>query len=530
AWTTTEAPNSGVNIKRLEREWRFSEINGDVGNVDLTIDVSTFPALPAGFSSYGIMIDSDGDFSSGTDVYEVALVSGTRYSVSGINIADGGFVSICAIDPKVSFTNDASDDFETNTSASMSIELNYIPKNNVTVEYTTADGSASSAQDYTAVSGATATISAGSSSANITIAITDDAAVETDETLTITLSAPSSGVDLGTTTVHTYTIHDDDDARKIYFDVNASSAAESTSPITVNVSMSSTSATDVSVDYSLNGGTATEGVGNDFVLSSGTVTITGGSGLTTGSFTFSVNDDVIYEGDETIKIKLSNPVGCNIDLPAPDNDGTGFSNYTYTINDNEITPEIQFTTTSGSGLESVSPVNISVEINKTSSIDVSVNYIVANISAINGSDYSLASGTVIIPPGSTSKNIVATIINDGIEELTESFKLTLSSPTNATIGANNVYTYTIDDNDLIGYKGAGGVGKSSNNKLWLCADDISQSDGTSVTSWTDRSGNSNNASQAAAANKPIYKTSIVNGHGVVRFDGTDDYFDDNHSY
>ena len=90
-WTTTETPNGGSDIQRFAREWRFSE-NGDVGDVDLLIDVSTFPPLPAGFTRNGIMVDSDGDFSSGATVYEVGLVAGSQYDVSGVNIGDGDYV------------------------------------------------------------------------------------------------------------------------------------------------------------------------------------------------------------------------------------------------------------------------------------------------------------------------------------------------------------------------------------------------------------------------------------------------------
>lgn len=61
-------------------------------------------------------------------------------------------------------------------------------------------------------------------------------------------------------------------------------------------------------------------------------------------------------------------------------------------------------------------------------------------------------------------------------------------------------------------------------KLWLKADAITGlSDGDSVASWSDSSGNSNDAVQATTANKPTYKTGIINSLPVVRFDDTDDY-------
>lgn len=60
-------------------------------------------------------------------------------------------------------------------------------------------------------------------------------------------------------------------------------------------------------------------------------------------------------------------------------------------------------------------------------------------------------------------------------------------------------------------------------KLWLKADSLGLSDGTAVSSWTDSSGTGNTATQATGANQPLYKTSIINGQPVVRFDGNNDF-------
>lgn len=63
----------------------------------------------------------------------------------------------------------------------------------------------------------------------------------------------------------------------------------------------------------------------------------------------------------------------------------------------------------------------------------------------------------------------------------------------------------------------------TNCELWLAADNIvGLNDGDAVTTWSDASGNARDATQATAAKKPIYKTAIVNGEPIVRFDGSDD--------
>ena len=56
-------------------------------------------------------------------------------------------------------------------------------------------------------------------------------------------------------------------------------------------------------------------------------------------------------------------------------------------------------------------------------------------------------------------------------------------------------------------------------KLWLKADALSLSDGDPVGTWTDSSGNANNATASGSA-RPTYKVAILNGHAALRFDGT----------
>lgn len=59
--------------------------------------------------------------------------------------------------------------------------------------------------------------------------------------------------------------------------------------------------------------------------------------------------------------------------------------------------------------------------------------------------------------------------------------------------------------------------------LWLDASQITGlSDGAAITTWPDMSGNGYNATQTGASTlKPTYKTSILNGKPVARFDGGD---------
>jgi Tol biopolymer transport system component len=79
------------------------------------------------------------------------------------------------------------------------------------VDFATINGTATNRTDYTYNSG-TLTLAAGESTKTLTVLITDDAIIENDETLTVTLSNPS-GASLGALNTATVTILNNDTAR-----------------------------------------------------------------------------------------------------------------------------------------------------------------------------------------------------------------------------------------------------------------------------------------------------------------------------
>lgn len=79
----------------------------------------------------------------------------------------------------------------------------------VTVNYATADGSATAGSDYTAAAG-TLTLLDGQASVNFSIAIIDDSEFEGDENFGVALSNPGGGATLGVPTGATTTIVDND--------------------------------------------------------------------------------------------------------------------------------------------------------------------------------------------------------------------------------------------------------------------------------------------------------------------------------
>ncbi|MEQ8625744.1 MAG: T9SS type A sorting domain-containing protein [Vicingaceae bacterium] len=76
---------------------------------------------------------------------------------------------------------------------------------------------------------------------------------------------------------------------------------------------------------------------------------------------------------------------------------------------------------------------------------------------------------------------------------------------------------------LFAQTGPGGVGNSTNIEAWLDASSLTLLNNDPVNSWTDLSGNNNNADQTTSADQPTFKTNEINGLPVIEFDGNSDF-------
>jgi len=212
-------------------------------------------------------------------------------------------------------------------------------------------------------------------------------------------------------------------------------------PFNVYVSRTSGSYGAVSVSYTTSGNTATQG--SDYLSASGTLTWADGD-TASKAISLTINDDSVYEGNETFTITLSNPAG-GATLG-------GQSSTAVTIVENE-TPSygtLQFSVASTTVNEDVGvPFNVYVSRTSGSYGAVSVSYATSGNTATQGSDYLSASGTLTWTDGDTaSKAISLTINDDSAYEGNESFAVSLSNPTGgATLGGQSSTTVSIVEND-----------------------------------------------------------------------------------
>ncbi|MBI4142794.1 peptidoglycan-binding protein [Candidatus Uhrbacteria bacterium] len=233
------------------------------------------------------------------------------------------------------------------------------------------------------------------------------------------------------------------DPPTVTLSISGSPAAEAGGVATVTATLSASTSDDVTVNLAFSG-TAT--LTTDYLRSGTSITVT--SGNTTGTATITAVQDALDEDDETIIMDIDTVTGAT---------ESGSQSVTATVTDDDAAPTIQLAAASSSGAESAN-ATIAISLSTASGRSVSAFYYATAGTAIgwdmgiNGyRDFSTNTSPccgVTWNAGETgTKTVTVTIINDTIDEGDETFTMTLSSGSNATLGATTVLTYTITDDD-----------------------------------------------------------------------------------
>jgi hypothetical protein len=197
----------------------------------------------------------------------------------------------------------------------------------VSVDYETSDGTATAGSDYTATSGSLNWAAGDSADKTFTVPVTWDGRAEGGESISLTLTNPGGGSDLGLTTAAIVRIGDDGASGPLAMGSNAYRVPEAAGTVTITATRSGGSlGGPVTVNYATSDGTAT--AGSDYTAASGTLTF--GPGQAAKSFTVDVTSDATHDGDESFRVALSD-AGGGASLGSPP--GT-----TVTITDDDAAP------------------------------------------------------------------------------------------------------------------------------------------------------------------------------------------------
>ena len=201
--------------------------------------------------------------------------------------------------------SDASGTEGTDATIDFRVTLHPAASDQVTVEYATADRTATAGKDYTATSG-TLTFAVGETRKTISVPITDDGVEDPGETFEVRLSNPSgSGI---REAVGIGTIHNTDPASSS-LSVADAEGAEGGDALAFVVTLAPAAESEVSVEYSTSDGSAIAGA--DYTATSGTLTFSVGE--TSKTVSVAIVDDDDEEETETVRLALSTPSGATLD-------------------------------------------------------------------------------------------------------------------------------------------------------------------------------------------------------------------------
>jgi hypothetical protein len=333
-------------------------------------------------------------------------------------------VSIAATDPAAAEPSSAGTLTVTRTGGGTATPL--------TVSYTVA-GTATSGADFRALEGSV-TIPAGRTSATIVVTPVDDDAIESTESVVVTLAANTAYI-VGSSSTATVDIGSDDVLPTVTLTAADPTAAEPAAPGSFRVARTGRTTTSLSVSYSI-GGTAT--TGTDFTTLTGTVTIP--VGVTFATITVTPVNDTVVELPETVILTLQPTTRYAVGTP---------SSATVTITDDDVLAEVTVTATDDDAAEPSSTGTFTVTRTGSTTTSLAVTYTLDG-TATNGSDYTAAPASPLtIPAGATSATITVTPTDDSLVEDDETVEIELSAGVGYEIGSPDTATVTIADDEPV---------------------------------------------------------------------------------
>jgi len=297
-----------------------------------------------------------------------------------------------------------------------------------TVNYATANGSATTPADYTAASG-TITFANGEASKTISVSTIDDAIFEGPKTFSVNLSSPSSGTAIANATA-VVTIADTEMVPELA--ISNVSVTEGGAAV-LTVTRSGLIASGVSVNYASANGTAV--APGDFGAVSGTLTFA--SGETSKTITVSTVNDSVHEAPESFTVGLSGATG-----------GAILTNATgrVSVADDDTAPSFAI---SGASVTEGGAIVMTVTKTGLTAATLSIVYETVNGGAAAPADYAAQSGTLTFLPGETSKTVTVTTVDDTVYEANETLSVRLSGASGGATISTASGTGTINDNDTM---------------------------------------------------------------------------------
>jgi hypothetical protein len=309
------------------------------------------------------------------------------------------------------------------------------------------------------------TIPAGMQSALVRTPITSDSTYEPDEGFTLTTTLLAGNVNVA-------------DPVGVATIVDQLPYIQAVNPVTVNegagqavftVTLSNASKEPVTVRYTTADGTATGGA--DYTPVTGLITFAPGE--TSKTIAVPILNDTVYEGDETFKLTLSEPV--NAGLPTPDVLGTIQDDGRGTGGTDDDRPRVG--TVSSPAAREGEPLDFTITLTTTSTTPTVLDVTPRSGSGTVGTDTgplevsfdggktftTVTDGKVTVPPGTDTLIVRVPTLPDSDPETSETIFLDVKAPADPA----PVYgTGTIEDVPLVSIAGPAAVDEAIGNATY----------------------------------------------------------------
>ena len=311
----------------------------------------------------------------------------------------------------------------------------------VGLQYQTSDSTAvtgySSGNDFAGVS-ATLVFAAGETLKTIRIPLVNDTAAEAIKAFKVSLYSPTNAV-LGNSVALGTIVDNDATAGAPVVRVNDAIVDESDGRAYITVTLDKPSASTVTLNYSTADASAIAGTDYQAVVSQ---VLSFAPGETAKTIAINLIDDTAAELAEAFAILFSNEAGATL---------TSHRSHVVLSPSDAVPASSPVITVPGAfAMESDGQMEFVISLSAPSTLPVSVYYQMSDNTAISGyssgNDFAGVNGTLVFGAGETLKTLHVPLVDDSTGESTESFKVTLYSPVNATIGSTAI-TGTILDND-----------------------------------------------------------------------------------
>ncbi|MDP1748666.1 MAG: Calx-beta domain-containing protein [Reyranella sp.] len=313
------------------------------------------------------------------------------------------------------------------------VKLSQAATGPVTVQYSTADGTATAGADYTARSG-TLTFATGETSKTITVPVLGDTAVEANEAFTLALSGASGATIADGSAIGTVT--------------NDDVAPPATGSNSLGYAISSNWGSGFTATMTVGAGSA--GLHGWTVEFNSTASITG---IWNAEIVSHVGDHYVvrnaaWNGD--IGGGKTTAFGFQATPGSTGTAASGFAINGTAVGQDPVPTPPGLSVADATVVEGSSDSHdlaFTVTLSAAATSPVTVAYATANGTATAGSDYAALAGTLTFAAGETSKVVHVQVSGDTAVEANETLKLNLSSPNGATI-VRGAATGTITNDDM----------------------------------------------------------------------------------